>query len=69
MGLEVMDSQANFILAKCVSADAEKTYTALSDQDIYVRYFKLPGLADKLRITIGTKEQNNKLIQALKKIL
>lgn len=69
MGLEVMDSQANFILAKCVSSDAEKTYKALADQDIYVRYFKLPGLADKLRITIGTKEQNNKLIHALKKIL
>lgn len=69
MQLEVMDSQSNFVLAKCVTCDADKVYQALADQNIYVRYFNLPGLADKLRITVGTKEQNDKLIGALKKIV
>jgi histidinol-phosphate aminotransferase len=69
MELEVLDSQANFILAKCVNCDASKTFEALAAENIYVRYFNLPGLDDKLRITIGTSEQNDKLIQALKKIL
>lgn len=69
MGLDVRDSQANFILARCITADAAKVHEKLAEQNIYVRYFKLPGLEDKLRITIGTKEQNDKLIEALKKIL
>lgn len=69
MQLEVMDSQSNFVLAKCTTVDASKVYDELAAQNIYVRYFNLPGLSDKLRITIGTKEQNNKLIEALKKIV
>jgi len=69
MGLDVPDSQSNFVLARCTAADAGKVYDALAGQDIYVRYFNLPGLEDKLRITIGTIEQNDKLIEALKKIL
>lgn len=69
LGLEVGDSQANFILAKCVNCDAAKVYDDLAAANIYVRYFRLPGLEDKLRITIGTKEQNDMLIGALKKIL
>jgi len=69
MQLEVRDSQTNFILAGCTNSDAGKVYEDLAKQNIYVRYFKLEGLEDKLRITIGTKEQNDKLIQALKKIL
>ncbi|MBW8015364.1 MAG: histidinol-phosphate transaminase [Planctomycetes bacterium] len=69
MGFQVLDSQSNFILARCINSDASKVYDALAAQNIYVRYFKLAGLDDKLRISIGTKEQNEKLIQALKKIL
>jgi len=30
-----------------------------------VRYFKQAGLEDKLRITVGTDEQNQTLIEAL----
>ncbi|PSB60437.1 histidinol-phosphate transaminase, partial [filamentous cyanobacterium CCP1] len=33
---------------------------------ILVRYFKQPGLNDKLRITVGTDEQNHQLIETLK---
>ena len=69
MRLEVLDSQSNFILAKCITSDAGKVYESLAAENIYVRYFNLPGLADKLRISIGTAEQNDKLIEALNKIL
>jgi histidinol-phosphate aminotransferase len=34
-----------------------------------VRYFRLPGLEDKLRITVGTPEQNDRLLAAIKQIL
>jgi histidinol-phosphate aminotransferase len=69
LGLEIRDSQSNFILAKCINVDAAKVFDDLAAANIYVRYFRLPGLEDKLRITIGTKEQNDILIGALKKIL
>ena len=69
LGFEVRDSEANFVLARCVGCAAADVQKQLADRSIYVRYFNLPGLADKLRITVGTGEQNDKLIDALKQIL
>ena len=69
MGLDVPDSQTNFVLARCSAKPAEAVYQALSEAGIFVRYFKLPQLDDKLRITVGTPEQNDKLVAALKTIL
>ncbi len=65
----VRDSQSNFVLAQSKNYKANEIYDKLVGQNIYVRYFNAPGLDDKLRITIGTPEQNDKLLKALKKIL
>lgn len=69
LGLEVPQSQANFVLARCKNRKADIIFEKLQERRIYVRYFDLPGLEDKLRITVGTDEQNNILISALKEIL
>lgn len=69
LGLEVPDSQTNFVLAQRVSMNAKDVFNALVEQNIFVRYFDLPGLKNKLRITIGTSEQNDRLLAALQKIL
>jgi len=69
LGFDVPASEANFVLARCVNADAAKVYESLARRNIFVRYFKLPGLADKLRITVGTREQNDKLLGVLKEIV
>ncbi len=69
LGFDVLDSFANFVLAKCKNAKAAEVYEKLTQRNIYVRYFNYPKLKDKLRITVGTPEQNNKLISALKEIL
>jgi histidinol-phosphate aminotransferase len=69
LGLEVASSAANFVLAKTNNCEASQVYDKLAKHNIYVRYFDSPGLADRLRITIGTKEQNDKLISALEEIL
>lgn len=69
MGFSTGDSQTNFILAGCSSISAEDIYKELVKRNIYIRYFNLPGLTDKIRITVGTKEQNDVLIGALKEIL
>lgn len=69
LGFTVPDSHANFVLAQCNNFKAGEIYDRLVGQNIYVRYFNAPHLDDKLRITVGTREQTSKLIKALEKIL
>ncbi|MBG6236317.1 histidinol-phosphate aminotransferase [Pedobacter sp. CAN_A7] len=61
----VYPSDANFILVKV--EDASKTYNALVDQGIIIRDRSKVALCEGcLRITIGTPEENNTLLQFLK---
>jgi histidinol-phosphate aminotransferase len=69
LGFDVPDSQSNFVLAKCKNCRADQVYEKLNQQNIYIRYFAHPGLEDKLRISVGTQEQNDKLLAAISKIL
>ncbi|OHB62201.1 MAG: histidinol-phosphate transaminase [Planctomycetes bacterium RBG_13_46_10] len=69
MDFEVANSFANFVLAKSKNSRAGEIYDKLVQRNIYIRYFNLPGVDDKLRISVGTKEQNRKLLTALKEIL
>lgn len=69
LGFEVGPSQTNFVLARSVMRPAKAVYEALIGRNIFVRYFALPGLEDKLRITVGTPEQNNLLLDALKDMM
>lgn len=69
MGFKVIPSAANFVFAKHSSEDAEKLALALRERKIIVRYFNKPRIDQYLRITIGTDEENNALIAALKEIL
>lgn len=64
-GYDVIPSQANFILARCPDGNAAGVYRKLKSQGILVRFFDKPGLSDKLRITIGTAEQDDSLLRAL----
>ena len=69
LGFHVYPSQANFILARPSKVRAIDIYEKLKDRNIYVRYWAYPDIKDKLRITVGTAEQNKKFINALKEIL
>lgn len=74
LGFDVLDSSTNFVLAtvgaKHVSPlKAAQIHEELAKRDIYVRYFNIPRLDDKLRISVGTRQQNEKLLAALKEIL
>ncbi len=67
-GLHCPASEANFLLATVPSGaklGAKELYQALKEQGILVRYFDAPRLVDKLRITVGTPAQNQRLINAL----
>jgi histidinol-phosphate aminotransferase len=69
LNFEVADSFTNFVLAESKNGKAGEIYDKLVQRNIYVRYFNLPGVDDKLRITVGTKEQNQKLLTTLKEIV
>ena len=68
-GFDVPDSFSNFVLAQYENGRAAQIYEQLTGRNIYVRYFANPRLEDKLRITVGTPEQDDKLLAALKDIL
>lgn len=69
-GFVVSSSQANFVLATTPQAlPALAAYKALKAGGILIRFFDRPGLNDKLRITIGTPEENDALIAALDAML
>ena len=70
LGLASPPSQSNFLLVQVPAPlDAEAIYLGLKQAGILVRYFKLAGLTDRLRITIGTPEENHRLVQALLPLL
>lgn len=65
MNFTLMDSQSNFVLARPADGKAHRLYQGLKDKGILVRYFKEARLDDKLRISIGTDEENAELLKAL----
>lgn len=69
LGFELTDSFANFIFAKHPEKSGEEIYLKLKEAGILVRHFNKERISAYNRITIGTKEQMDKLIDALKIIL
>jgi len=65
-GVKAWSSQANYILFRVNNASC--IFEQLLDHhDIYIRYFKDgPGLENCLRVTVGTQEQNDRFIEALR---
>ena len=49
--------------------NAEQLYQALKQADILVRFFDTPDLKDRLRITIGTPQENDALLAALRALI
>jgi len=70
LGFTFPDSKSNFIFAKHPSVDANVIFEELKKRGIIVRHFSNPArIADYLRISIGTDEQMQTVIEALKEIL
>ncbi|MDR2248121.1 histidinol-phosphate transaminase [Acinetobacter sp.] len=66
LGFNVLPSKANFIFATHPQHDAGLLSQKLREQGIIVRYFNKPRINQFLRITVGTDEQNARLVQTLK---
>jgi len=68
LGFAVLPSAANFVFARHPRHDAGELAKALRDQSIIVRHFKLPRIDQFLRITVGTDDECQALITALRQI-
>ena len=66
LGFETLPSKANFIFTTNRNISAEKLFNYLKSKNIYVRYFNKPRISEYLRITIGTQEQMEALIKAIR---
>ena len=69
MGFLTTDSKANFIFAKHPKMDGGMLYEKLRERGILVRHFTNPLIAQYNRITVGTKEQMQALIDTIADIL
>ncbi len=68
-GFEVTPSLTNFIFAKHPKISGEKLYSKLREKGILVRHFNTERIIDYNRITVGAKEQMDKLLIAINDIL
>lgn len=59
------DSKANFIFASHKEVPAKEIFEAAKEHKIYVRYFAKPRIDNYLRISIGTREEMQKLLDFL----
>ncbi len=69
LGFDVFPSQTNFVLARPPKFPAKEWLEKLRDRRILVRWFNQPEVRDYLRITVGTPEEAEALLEAAKDVL
>lgn len=67
--LEVLPSAANFLMTRHPVLAGADLALALREQGVLVRHFSKARIADYVRITVGSEEQNRALLDALDRIL
>jgi histidinol-phosphate aminotransferase len=65
----VFPSQTNFILARPAGFTAHEWQQKLRARKILVRWFNFPEVKKYLRITVGTREEAEALLVAVREIL
>ena len=68
-GISYYPSEANFLLCRFERRTAEEAYVGLAQRGIFVRRFPQTVLDSSLRISTGTPEQTDLLIDALRKVV
>jgi histidinol-phosphate aminotransferase len=68
LGLGYVPSVANFILID-VGRDSQKVFKAMLKLGVIVRDMRQYGLANFIRVTIGTQKENQRFVQVLSKII
>ena len=68
MGFALTASKANFLFAESSRIPGGELYRKLRERGILVRHFDKPRLENRLRITVGSDEQMNALLTALREL-
>ena len=69
LGFSGPDSAANFLFVTHRDCPAGELFEALKRAGIYVRYFRKPRIDNYLRITIGTNDEMERLVEFLEQYL
>lgn len=67
-GWQMPDSSSNFLFAKPAHKQAKAVFEELRQRNIFVRYFPGPRTGDRIRITVGTDSEVDRLIEAIDEI-
>ncbi|MBN8412064.1 histidinol-phosphate transaminase [Halomonas cupida] len=65
LGFEVLPSQTNFVLATHPEHDAAQLFLGLRERGVLVRHFNTEALRHYLRISIGTDDEMDSLVEVL----
>lgn len=68
MGFEMTESQTNFFFARHPDIPGEELYLELKKRGVLIRHFNVERIKDYNRITVGTPEQMDRLVEAIKEI-
>ena len=66
LGFVFPDSMTNFIFARHPGVSGKELYEFLRSRNIFVRHFNVDPLKDYLRITMGTDEQMDQVLDCLR---
>ncbi len=69
LGFVFPDSKANFVFASHKAVPAKEIFEALRARNIYVRHWNKPRIDNSLRITIGTDEEMDTMLEFLREYL
>ena len=68
LGFSVLPSKANFVFAQSPAISGFELYAALKARGVLIRHFDKARIGDFTRITIGTKEQTDILLDSIRAI-
>ncbi|WP_034670935.1 histidinol-phosphate transaminase [Ectobacillus panaciterrae] len=68
MGLSCFPSQGNFVMVK-LNRSGDDVFHSLLHKGIIVRSGGVLGLPETIRVSVGTKEENEEFIQALREVM